>query len=281
MLQPNEIYLNGNNSTAQVTVRSSEMDHITSLEIAELTGKLHKDVLEAIRVMEPAWEKVAGRKFPLSEYKDSTGRKLPMYELNKTECLYVATKFNDEARAKLVLRWEQLEVRKATPMQPILQPTDSLTEQVKASLAWVEGVARCLNLDNPAKLEMLKQVAAPIGMPVPVYTTVQPVHTPADQREPDPYNDLYLSGKIKSATKLLRKSGSKMKASKFNKRLVEKGYLEVVTVPSDTRGQKRFHRITEAGLEFGVNRSIGKLKDAWPLWYTDRFGRLLELVNQP
>lgn len=59
--------------------------------------------------MEPAWEKVTGAKFGCSEYTDSTGRKLPMYSLTKTECLYVATKFNDEARAKLVLRWEALE----------------------------------------------------------------------------------------------------------------------------------------------------------------------------
>jgi hypothetical protein len=29
--------------------------------------------------------------------------------LTKTECLYIATKFNDETRAKLVLRWEELE----------------------------------------------------------------------------------------------------------------------------------------------------------------------------
>lgn len=82
---------------------------MTSLQIAEVTGKMHKDVLEAIRNMEPAWIKITGRKFPLSEYKDSTGRSLPMYQLNKTECLYVATKFNDEARAKLVIRWEELE----------------------------------------------------------------------------------------------------------------------------------------------------------------------------
>jgi hypothetical protein len=34
---------------------------------------------------------------------------LPCYVLTKTECLYIATKFNDEARAKLVLRWEELE----------------------------------------------------------------------------------------------------------------------------------------------------------------------------
>ena len=34
---------------------------------------------------------------------------MPCYSLNKTECLYIATKFNDEARAKLVIRWQQLE----------------------------------------------------------------------------------------------------------------------------------------------------------------------------
>ena len=164
------------------------------------------------------------------------------------------------------------------------RPTDSLTEQVKASLAWVEGVAGFLNLDNPTKLEMLKQVAGPLGMPVPVCV---PMHAPADKidlttnrRDRDPYYDLYISGKIKSATKLLREHGSKMKARTFNKLLVEKGYLEVVTVPSDTRGQRTYNKITEAGLEFGVNLSIGSQKDVWPLWFPDRFGRLLDLVKR-
>lgn len=82
---------------------------MTSLEIAEVTGKRHSDVLEAIRNMENAWVKVAQRKFPLGSYKDANNQDRPCYILNKTECLYVATKFNDEARAKLVLRWEELE----------------------------------------------------------------------------------------------------------------------------------------------------------------------------
>ena len=86
---------------------------ITSLEIAELTGKQHKDVLKAIRNMEPAWEKVQGRKFALLQkpYQLPNGgmKMTPYYSLTKTECLYIATKFNDEARAKLVLRWEELE----------------------------------------------------------------------------------------------------------------------------------------------------------------------------
>ena len=88
------------------------VQHMTSLEIAELTGKQHKDIMRAIRNMEPAWEKVNGRNFALVEYRDKKGELRPCYSLTKTECLYIATKFNDEARAKLVLRWEELESEK-------------------------------------------------------------------------------------------------------------------------------------------------------------------------
>lgn len=86
---------------------------MSSIEIAELTGKPHNDVMKAIRVMEPAWEKVQQGKFSLMfkirELPNGGHKEEPYYELTKTECLYVATKFNDEARAKLILRWEQLE----------------------------------------------------------------------------------------------------------------------------------------------------------------------------
>ncbi|MDY3512993.1 Rha family transcriptional regulator [Riemerella anatipestifer] len=85
---------------------------MSSREIADIAGKPHSDVLKSIRKMESAWEKVTEGKFSLSEYTDSTGRKLPQYELTKTECLYIATKFNDEARARLVIRWEDLEAKK-------------------------------------------------------------------------------------------------------------------------------------------------------------------------
>ena len=89
---------------------------MTSLEIAELTGKQHKDVMKAIRNMEPAWVKVQGRKFALLSriYKLPNGgtKEVPCYLLTKTECLYIATKFNDEARARLVLRWQELESEK-------------------------------------------------------------------------------------------------------------------------------------------------------------------------
>lgn len=86
-----------------------ESDKMTSLQIAEITGKAHKNVMQAIRAMEPAWEKINGLKFKLVDYIDKKGESRPCYSLTKEECLYIATKFNDEARAKLIKRWKELE----------------------------------------------------------------------------------------------------------------------------------------------------------------------------
>ena len=94
-------------------VLAMNAQRMTSLEIAAVTGKPHGDVLKAIRTMEPAWEVECGRKFSLtSERVDMPQggvRLIPVFSLTKEETLYVATKFNDQARARLVLRWQQLE----------------------------------------------------------------------------------------------------------------------------------------------------------------------------
>ena len=100
----------------------NDKQQMTSLEIAEVTGKQHKHVMEAIRKMEPAWVNIAGSNFRLGSYKDANGQIRPCYQLTKTECLYIATKFNDEARAKLVLRWEQLERQELARRQQLCLP---------------------------------------------------------------------------------------------------------------------------------------------------------------
>lgn len=106
---------------------------MTSLQIAEVTGKRHSDVLRAIRNMEPAWEKINKRKFALNlkitDLGNGKQRKDPYYELTKTECLYIATKFNDEARAMLILRWEQLEKERQQPQTAeVLPPPLEISE---------------------------------------------------------------------------------------------------------------------------------------------------------
>ena len=96
----------------EMTIQGNEQ-RISSLDIAAVTGKPHNDVLKAIRKMEPAWERECGGNFSRTSEKvkmpQGGVRLIPVYQLTKTESLYVATKFNDTARARLVLRWEQLE----------------------------------------------------------------------------------------------------------------------------------------------------------------------------
>lgn len=102
-------------TNAPTLFNNMSKETITSLEIAEIVKREHKSVMRSIREMEDSWKKIRGCKFALSHrtiaipnggYKD-----VPCYILNKIECLYIATKFNDEARAKLVLRWEELETK--------------------------------------------------------------------------------------------------------------------------------------------------------------------------
>lgn len=103
----------------------NEQETMSSLQIAEVTGKPHNDVLKAIRAMEPAWVKITQGKFSLSTYTDRSGKSNPCYQLTKTECLYIATKFNDEARARLILRWESWSTECVKSNQSSLEQRDT------------------------------------------------------------------------------------------------------------------------------------------------------------
>lgn len=115
---------------------------MSSIEIAELTGKPHNDVLKAIRAMEPAWVKINGGNFSLVEYTDRKGERRPCYELTKIECLYIATKFNDEARAKLVLRWEQLEKEKLQEQQRPMSSAELILQMAQLGVEHEKRIAK-------------------------------------------------------------------------------------------------------------------------------------------
>lgn len=128
-------------------------ERMTSLQIAEITGKPHNDVMKAIRKMEPAWERVQEGKFSLMQEEVETnngGHKMrPYYSLNKEECLYIATKFNDEARAKLIKRWKELEEQHQKPSVP-----QNYLEALK-SLVKAEEEKQQLALENKQKDETI------------------------------------------------------------------------------------------------------------------------------
>lgn len=111
--------------------------------------------------MEPAWEKVNQSKFALVEYKDQKGELRPCYELSKTECLYIATKFNDEARAKLILRWEQLEKEK----RMLSTPSYEISDPIERAYKWAEEerTRRALLLENKEKQLMINEQSRQIA----------------------------------------------------------------------------------------------------------------------
>lgn len=113
-----------------IAIQRDDGQRMSSLEIAAITRKPHNDLMKAIRKMEIAWEKITQGNFSLSTYTDAKGEARPMYLLTKVECLYVATKFNDEARAKLVLRWEQLENEIRNPSSSLMTRESQLAHAV-------------------------------------------------------------------------------------------------------------------------------------------------------
>lgn len=78
---------------------------ITSMQIAEITGKRHADVMRDIR---DEIEKLAAggisneRKFALDEYIDAKGEKRPCFILSKEGVLQLAARYDAVTRAKLI-----------------------------------------------------------------------------------------------------------------------------------------------------------------------------------
>ena len=58
-------------------VKNDGEQRMTSLEIAQLTGKTHYNVMKAIRNMEPAWANVSQFHFELALIKTLKARNVP------------------------------------------------------------------------------------------------------------------------------------------------------------------------------------------------------------
>lgn len=90
-----------------MNINNSEV--MTSIQIAELTGKRHANVMRDIKNIVQQLDNQAELNFELSEYKDSTGKSNPVYLLTKKGSLCLAAGYNANLRMKIIDRWEQLE----------------------------------------------------------------------------------------------------------------------------------------------------------------------------
>lgn len=83
---------------------------MSSLEIAELTGKQHSHVMRDIRNL--LEQGVSQSNFGLAEFQDNQGKPRPCYNLTKKGCLILASGYNAKLREKIIDRWEELETEK-------------------------------------------------------------------------------------------------------------------------------------------------------------------------
>lgn len=103
----NAIKLSGKNGLLDNRWSANQL--ISSRILAQIIGKNHGHLMRDIREMEPSWMALGQSKFGLTSFIDQWNREKPCYLLKPEEVLFIATKFDDASRARLVLRWKELE----------------------------------------------------------------------------------------------------------------------------------------------------------------------------
>lgn len=83
---------------------------MSSLQIAEITGKRHDAILRDIRNL--LAQGVAAHNFVETSYVDKSNRQNICYNLTKKGCLILASGYNAKLRERIIDRWEELEMEK-------------------------------------------------------------------------------------------------------------------------------------------------------------------------
>lgn len=228
---------------------------MSSLEIAEVTGKEHKNVMRDIQTL--LSQGVDKLNFERISYKDSMNRVRDAYQLTYKGVLILASGYNPVLREKIINRWEELETGKAEPkfsQQSQSQP--KLSDKIQAA----NFLADFLNLNGASKLAIAKSIADPLGLPTPDYVM--------DEKTVHAAKDLLATHKVK------------MSSAEFNKILVSKGIVERMTRPGKGGKTHSWVVIPEKYEKFGQNaRNPHAQNQTQALWYDNRFSELLDLAG--
>lgn len=239
---------------ATSVINSSEQT-MTSLQVAEVTGRLHSNVMRDIRNLLEQLEDKAQFSFELGSYQDANGQNRPCYILTKKDCLLLASGYDANLRAKIINRWELLESERA-----VVTPDNPQLQFVQTQIYLAEAISRNLRLNDASRLGMYQSIAEPYRLAIPQYVESK--------------------GVTKSLKDLLEDMDSPYSAIKFNQMLEAQGYLETKTRPTSGGAVKKFKSITDKGLVYGANLQNPKnQKETQPHWYVDKFGELYRVIT--
>ena len=228
---------------------------MSSLEIAEVTGKEHKNVMRDIQTL--LSQGVDKLNFERISYKDSMNRVRDAYQLTYKGVLILASGYNPVLREKIINRWEELETGKAEPKFAQQSPSQpKLSDKIQAA----NFLADFLNLNGASKLAIAKSIADPLGLPTPDYVM--------DEKTVHAAKDLLATHKVK------------MSSAEFNKILVSKGIVERMTRPGKCGKTHSWVVIPEKYEKFGQNaRNPHAQNQTQALWYDNKFSELLALAG--
>ena len=120
MLNSNPNNQNQTNNSSLMATLIHDTDRMSSLEIAELTGKRHDAILRDIRNL--LKQGVSAHNFVETSYEQPQPRggykELPCFELTKKGRLILASGYDAILREKIIDRWESLEMEKRKPQTP-------------------------------------------------------------------------------------------------------------------------------------------------------------------
>lgn len=241
---------------------------MSSLEIAELTGKQHAHVMRDIRNL--LEQGVSESNFGLSSYNQPQPnggyKKVDCYELTRKGSLILASGYNALLREKIIDRWEALETGKAEPIiSSVKTEANILRIGFKDQITWVKETKKLLSLDNHSTLGMLQKIADPLGLPLPEFV---------DEEAALPISELLEHKGI------MNKKGKFMSGQEGNKRLLEAGLIEKVTRYSKSKGKDVPQWvITKKGEKYGKMHQYKDASSPSPIWFLKTSDELLSLMN--
>ena len=157
---------------------------LTSLEVAEITGKDHKSILRDIRDEINKLGEERGRLiFVPTEYTDNFNRNQPAFLLNYKGVLQLGARYNAETRFRLIEKIEQLQKPMTIEDMIILQANEM--KSVKHRIDVVEN-----KVDNEIRIDHTEQRKLQKAVSVRVYQRLDVIDADRNLMFPAIYRDL-------------------------------------------------------------------------------------------
>jgi hypothetical protein len=157
---------------------------LTSLDVAEITGKEHKNILSDIRDEISKLGEERGRLiFQQSYYTNLQNRQQPMFILNYKGVLQLGARYNAETRFKLIEKIEQLQKPMTVEDMIIMQAHEM--KSVKHRIDVVEN-----KVDNEIRIDHAEQRKLQKAVSIRVYQRLDVISADRNLMFPAIYRDL-------------------------------------------------------------------------------------------